>query len=69
MFFLRKFIDCLVSYTDSRTICEYSAGFFFQLLQLVVQAVVLLIAHDFPVFLVICLRGLIQLFYQFFHSL
>ena len=65
--FLWQCIYCLISYINSRTVCQNDACFCFHLLQLIVQSVVFSVAHDLPVFLIIGLCRFVQFFYQFFH--
>ena len=67
MGFFRQCIHCFISYINSRTVCQNDACFRLHAFQLIVQIVVLSVAHDLPVFLIVSLCCLVQFFYQFFH--
>ena len=60
MGFLRQFTEDFITNMHGRALGQGNAGFLFQFHQHIIEPVVFEVAHDFPAFLVVGLRCLVQ---------
>ena len=65
----RKLFEHFITDLSGRTSCQDDPGFFFQFLKLVIQPVILKIAHDLTAFLIIGFPCFCQKLCQLLHSL